>query len=645
MATGIKISSLNPIGANIAYTTLVPVVNMSGVPTTEKATAQVLGNLILNGAGGSYFPAAAQAVLAQSVTNAAQPNITSVGTLTSLNVTGNLTAGYFVGDGSFLTNVTANGSYSDSNVANYLPTYTGTVGANKISSNSNNVQIDASGAVFTFGQDGGLYWPSGVGQWVIERNIDNEFEIKSTSNIIISTDITNFNSHFTFDTDGIFTAPSNVNLLGSRLNVGPSAVDITNLLNPTVLIANAGSQFIQSVMINNDGTGSSDWVAAGADGSDTEAWADMGFTGHSFNDANYSITNPGDGYVFVQGYANNIGGNLVFATGGQGASNDIVFATGGFLDADEFARIDHANSVLHLTRTGSGIKFQDGTVQTTAATGGASFDQSLNTTDTVSFANLNIPTGGIIMTDVVEDYAGTGLTLRGWTNTSADYVFKGRDSRGDAEILLPSRTYIRNVTGDGGGFVDIESYNSITNKTDDSFSQGATYLEPYSFVVDIDQAGTTGPRSTWRFDTDGITFPDGEIQTTAYRRNENVKFQNSGTGVQVLDCGVVNKYATIFRFANLTGNITANLTNLNFESANSTLNRAISVSVIVTQGATPYVCNAVQIEGVAQTVLWQGSTTAPTGNANKTDVITFSIIRTGLGTTDYIVFGQLVSFG
>jgi hypothetical protein len=48
------------------------------------------------------------AVTAQTVTTAAQPAITSVGTLTSLSVTGNATANKFIGDGSSLTNVTVN---------------------------------------------------------------------------------------------------------------------------------------------------------------------------------------------------------------------------------------------------------------------------------------------------------------------------------------------------------------------------------------------------------------------------------------------------------------------------------------------------------------------------------------------------------
>jgi len=104
MVDNIKITALTAIGANIAYTTLVPVVNMTGTPLTQKATAQDLGNLILSGAGGSYFVRAAQSNLALSVANAAQPNITSVGTLTALAVTGNITAGNINGGNTVLAN-------------------------------------------------------------------------------------------------------------------------------------------------------------------------------------------------------------------------------------------------------------------------------------------------------------------------------------------------------------------------------------------------------------------------------------------------------------------------------------------------------------------------------------------------------------
>jgi hypothetical protein len=91
--TNIKITAFTDIGNNIAPTTLVPVVDMAGPSTTKKANLQNVGNLILNGAGGSNFVPAARAILSQSVTNAAQPNITSTGTLTSLTVSGNVNLG------------------------------------------------------------------------------------------------------------------------------------------------------------------------------------------------------------------------------------------------------------------------------------------------------------------------------------------------------------------------------------------------------------------------------------------------------------------------------------------------------------------------------------------------------------------------
>jgi hypothetical protein len=410
MVDSIKITALQDIGANIAYTTLVPVVNMAGTPTTQKSNLQNLGNLILNGAGGSYFPRAAQANLALSVANAAQPNITSVGTLTSLAVTGNITAGninggnivvanFYYGDGRFLTNVVANSSYSNSNVANYLPTYTGNVGAgnvnvtgtvyaNGISStglaslttvnvaanlgvanirSAGNLGVTANTLTWNFTNQGVLQWPGGIGQ--IDTN-NSTFEIHSTNGLMISTNEANSSQSFLFDTAGVFTAPGNVNLLGSRLNVGPAAANVTTLLNPTLVIANSGADYIQAAIINSNANGSSDWSADGAGGSDDAAWTDMGFTGYNFNDPDYTVTAPGDGYLFVQGYANGIGGNMVLATGDNSNTADIIFATGGFLANNEFARIDHSANVFHLTRANSGIRFADGTTQTTAATGG-----------------------------------------------------------------------------------------------------------------------------------------------------------------------------------------------------------------------------------------------------------------------------------
>jgi hypothetical protein len=135
MVDSIKITALQDIGANIAYTTLVPVVNMSGTPTTQKSNLQNLGNLILNGAGGSYFARAAQANIALSVSNPAQPNITSVGTLASLTVTGNANIGNIGATQGVFTSISGSlVSASQPNVTSLGTltslTVTGNVGAN-----------------------------------------------------------------------------------------------------------------------------------------------------------------------------------------------------------------------------------------------------------------------------------------------------------------------------------------------------------------------------------------------------------------------------------------------------------------------------------------------------------------------------------
>jgi len=111
MATNIKITALSDItSANMTYNDLVAVVDMNGTAETKKGNLQLVGNLILAGSGGSYFAKAAQATNAETVSNGAQPAITSVGTLTAVTVTGNVAAGNVTGTGGVFTYVSGDGA-------------------------------------------------------------------------------------------------------------------------------------------------------------------------------------------------------------------------------------------------------------------------------------------------------------------------------------------------------------------------------------------------------------------------------------------------------------------------------------------------------------------------------------------------------
>jgi hypothetical protein len=104
--------------------------------------AQVAGNMdasffigdgsnVSNIVGANVTGQVANSLVAATVYEAAQPNITSVGTLTSLDSSGNITAqagAFFIGDGGFLSNIATGTVYSNANVAAYMPTYTGNLG-------------------------------------------------------------------------------------------------------------------------------------------------------------------------------------------------------------------------------------------------------------------------------------------------------------------------------------------------------------------------------------------------------------------------------------------------------------------------------------------------------------------------------------
>ena len=173
---------------------------------------------------------------------------------------------------------------------------------------------------------------------------------------------------WTFAADSTLYAPGNAVLSGSVIAVGPGANTLAaTLADPTLVISSNSVAFIQAAINNVSDIGSADWIAYGHHGNDAGGWADLGFTSAAFGDANYTITGPGDGYVFAQGFpvgaAPSIGGgNLILATGFEGSTKDIIFGTGGFGTSNIFGRISHANNALELSRAGSGITVAGGNI-------------------------------------------------------------------------------------------------------------------------------------------------------------------------------------------------------------------------------------------------------------------------------------------
>ena len=88
----IKISQLPNISANLNGESLLPIVSTNGTFVTDKVSVEQLANFILDESG-NLFSSANIATLSYDVINSAQPNITSVGNLTTLTVTGDVVFG------------------------------------------------------------------------------------------------------------------------------------------------------------------------------------------------------------------------------------------------------------------------------------------------------------------------------------------------------------------------------------------------------------------------------------------------------------------------------------------------------------------------------------------------------------------------
>lgn len=104
--------------------------------------------------------------------------------------------------------------------------------------------------------------------------------------------------------------------------------------------------------------------------------------------------------------------------------------------------------------------------------------------------------------------------------------------------------------------------------------------------------------------------------------------------------------SVLFYTTNASGNWTLNIRGSSTVTLNSMLatGQAISITFLVTQGATAYYNSAVQVDGttVGVTTQWQGGTAPTAGNASGTDIYTYTIVKTASAT--YNVFASQTQF-
>lgn len=102
--------------------------------------------------------------------------------------------------------------------------------------------------------------------------------------------------------------------------------------------------------------------------------------------------------------------------------------------------------------------------------------------------------------------------------------------------------------------------------------------------------------------------------------------------------------AVLYYTSNASANWTVNFRGNGTTTLNSLMStgQSFTATFLVTQGATAYYNNAVQVDGASVTPKWQGGIAPSFGNAASVDIYTYSIIKTAAAT--FTVLGSQTRF-
>ena len=251
----------------------------------------------------------------------------------------------------------------------------------------------------------------------------------------------------------------------------------------------------------------------------------------------------------------------------------------------------------------------------------------LSTTGTYGNANVAsyVSSQGIIgLTDIsvtTETPSGNGSLA--YSNVSGVFTFTPADASGsggnygDSNVasFLSTNSY-SNVAYNDSNVASFLSTNSYSN-----VAYGNTQVQAYLDAQNYSNTAVSSSSET--------TFTADVKFNTGVEERFGTLTGQSGTVVHNCNDGHVFYHTTP------AGDFTANFTNLGLTAEYTT-----SITVIINQGVSPRVISAVQIEGSAQTIEWQGGS-APSGTANSIDAFSFTILNDA---GSYIVLGQMVDF-
>jgi hypothetical protein len=143
-------------------------------------------------------------------------------------------------------------------------------------------------------------------------------------------------------------------------------------------------------------------------------------------------------------------------------------------------------------------------------------------------------------------------------------------------------------------------------------------------------------------DTLALGVVSGVIQTTLAAALEKVTISaTAATGTINYD---LSTQSILYYTSNASANWTVNIRGNSSTTLNSMMEtgQSVTMTFLVTQGATAYFNSAVTIDGTSVTPEWLGGSAPSAGNASGIDAYTYTVIKTGSGA--YTVLAALSRF-
>ena len=317
---------------------------------------------------------------------------------------------------------------------------------------------------------------------------------------------------------------------------------------------------------SNGNNASTDIAAVADNGSDNDTYIDMGITGSGYNQSQYSLYKPNDGYIVVAGNLFTRGGNLILNTYN---ANDIIFATGGTTKQFEVARITSGNVLIvkSINNASPGANVGAFQVWGGESISGNSYIGGATTFNGSQTAGNDVITRG--NNDSTLIWARPNSTydtvLLGGSATAANVVNGAKLNINSTDsILLPSGTSVQRPGT--VGFTDVAGmirYNTTLSSVE--FYSGTQWVQPgvaYTVITDAQFSGT-GSQTAFTLPSSQTTNScivsiNGIVQipTLAYSvSGTTLTFTEAPVNGDVIDIRMLTTTSTITNIADTTGYI------------------------------------------------------------------------------------------